>query len=56
MEGLENQSLGMVDYLGYLYIPVAVRHRIKYKMIMMTLSSFKSYANDGLVYFMMTIL
>lgn len=56
MEGLENQSLGMVDYLGYLYIPVAVRHRVKYKMIMMTLSSFKSYVNDRLVYFMMTIL
>ena len=52
---MENQSLGMVDYLG-LYIPVAAKHRIKCKKIMMTLHSFKSYVKDILVYFMMTIL
>lgn len=31
-EGLGNQSLGMVAYLGYWYIPVAMRHRVKYVM------------------------
>lgn len=53
---MENQSLGMVDYLGCLYIPVAAKHRIKCKKIMMILHSFKSYVKDILLYFMMTIL
>lgn len=39
MEGLKTrQSLGMMDYLGYLYTPIAVRHRVNYKMIVMTVS------------------
>ena len=32
---LENQSLGVVDYLACLYIPAAAKHRIKCKKIMM---------------------
>ena len=53
---LENQGLGKVNYLGCLYIPVAAKHKIERKKIMMILHSFKSYINDILVYFMMTVL